>query len=450
MRVWCQFGAQLAAGMGWGWYHTIFSGSSLADAQSPQFYNWTYLDILLEVVHQTGAEPILTFTGCPRSIAQDGFPHNPPQDYAVYAEVIARVVMRYSEGWPDMTGPIYSFDYVEIGNEPNFPAFWNGTRQEFLDLYSVVSQRLKQLGGSFKIGGPGLADIDLSQWTNDFLSMVLAEDLPLDFFSWHAYYDDSSLVVQAIQTGTTLLANHGFTDCECVFDEYGQSLFSDATWGSMQAAVHTTDVLIGAAHQGIDIACFAVSKDVPVPPDYFGGVFGGEANFGLLTRNPTTPKPTFHALKPFVMLASRPVLSAALKSPPVFALFPYPLTYLATQGTGQYNYTILVANHGVRTIPCRIILADAPQGTYHVETSELSNSSIDQYNGWAPPTTVESSDIIVHFPPQSVVWITIYTTGQNIHRSIYPVIQVQLLIIPLILVFGKSERRKLKRVTRFT
>ncbi|MFX0067301.1 MAG: hypothetical protein ACFFC7_34690, partial [Candidatus Hermodarchaeota archaeon] len=211
MRVWCQFGTQLAEGMGWGWHHTIFSGSSLADAQSPQFYNWTYLDILFEVVQQTGAEPILTFTGCPRSIAQDGLPHNPPQDYDVYAEVVARVVMRYSEGWPDLTGPIYSFDYVEIGNEPNFPPFWNGTSQEFFDLYSVVSQRLKQLGGSFKIGGPGLADNFLSQWTNDFLSRVLTEDLPLDFFSWHAYHDDSSLVVQAIQTGKTLLVNHGLT-----------------------------------------------------------------------------------------------------------------------------------------------------------------------------------------------------------------------------------------------
>ncbi|MFX1563291.1 MAG: hypothetical protein ACFFDP_08280, partial [Promethearchaeota archaeon] len=214
LRVWCQFGTQLADSLGWGWHHTIFSGSTMADAQNPNFYNWTYLDLLFEVVSQTGAEPILTFTGCPRSLAQGGMPNKPPIDNTVYAEVVARIVMHYTEGWPGPPGVIYPLDYVEIGNEPNFLPFWNATMQEFLDLYSVVSQRLEQLGGSFKIGGPGLADINLQLWTTNFLATVTDEDLPLDFFSWHAYHDDSTQVVQTIQTGKTLLTNQGFSDCE--------------------------------------------------------------------------------------------------------------------------------------------------------------------------------------------------------------------------------------------
>lgn len=90
----------------------------------PQFYNWTYLNLLFEVVNSTGAKPILTFTGCPRTLAQGGEPNNPPQNPNVYTEIVVRVVMHYRQGWGGATGPIYSFDYVEIGNEPNFPPFW--------------------------------------------------------------------------------------------------------------------------------------------------------------------------------------------------------------------------------------------------------------------------------------------------------------------------------------
>ncbi len=432
LRVWCRFGTQLAEGLGWGWHHTIFNGSSLADAQNPQFYNWTYLDLLFEVVNQTGAQPILTFTGCPRSLAQGGMPNMPPQDLGLYAEVVAHVVMHYLQGWPDMTGLIYPIDYVEIGNEPNFAPFWLGTMQEFLNLYSVVSQRLAQVAGTFKIGGPGLADINLSLWMNSFLTTVNDQGLPLDFFSWHAYYDDATQVVQTIETGKALLLAREFDACECVFDEWGQDLFDDEGWNTIQAAMHATDVLIGAAKQSIDIACFTITKDAPLHPDVVSP-YEEVANFGLLTRNPTTPKPTFHALKPFIALVASPfVLNAALPLPTTLGAKPLPLTYLATRIPRHDNYTLLVVNHGIQVIRCRITLEGAPLGIYRVETSELSNSSITQHNGWSPPVIAippnreEPTDIIINFPPQSILWITIQYIGppSSISVTPYPIIQL--------------------------
>ncbi len=196
----------------------------------------------------------------------------------------------------------------------------------------------------------------------------------------------------------------------------------------MQGALHATGVLTVAAHQGIDIACFAFTKDTPVHSDY-SWLFGEEANFGLLTRNPTTPKPIYHALKPFVSITGNPILQTALIPRPVLAFFPYYLTYLATQEEGRYNYTVLVTNHGLRTIRCRITLESAPQTTYHVQTRELSNASLSQYNDWTPPTTEETGDIIVQFPPQSVVWIKIYTSGPYAVLSFPSTIQVQLFAI---------------------
>ncbi|MDO8125318.1 MAG: hypothetical protein Q6364_13190 [Candidatus Hermodarchaeota archaeon] len=428
LRVWCQFGAQLAWGLGWGWYHTIFNGSSMADAQNSNFYNWTYLDILFEVVNQTGAQPILTFNGCPRSIAQDGMPNKPPLNYDVYAEVVARVLMHYTQDWPGGSGHTYSIDYVEIGNEPNLEPFWNGSSQEFFDLYAVVSQRLDQLGGTFKIGGPGLADAGLHQWTTDFLSNVSAGNLPLDFFSWHSYWENPVQVVLSMQVVKDVLIANGYGDIERVFDEWGLNLLSEVGWGTMQGALHATGVLTVAAHQGINITCFAVSKDAPVHPD-FSGLFGEEANFGLLTRNPTIPKPIYHALKPFVTVTGNPILQTTLIPQPALAFLPYYLTYLTTQGEGLYNYTVLVANHGLRTIRCRITLEGAPQATYHVQTRELSDASLTQYNDWTPPTTEETGEIIVQFPPQSVIWIEIYTSGPYVILSCRSSVQVQLFAI---------------------
>ncbi len=64
-----------------------------------------------------------------------------------------------------------------------------------------------------------------------------------------------------------------------------------------------------------------------------------------------------------------------------------------------------------------------------MQTRELSNASLTQYNDWTPPTTEETGDIIVQFPPQSVVWITIYTNGPYVVFSCSSTVNVQLFAI---------------------
>ncbi len=420
LRVWCRFGWQLAASSGWGWHHTIFNGSTFADAQNPNFYNWTYLDLLVDVVNNTGAQAILTFLGCPRSLASNWAPNSPPDSLTVYAEVVAHVVMHYEQGWPGGSGQIFNFDYIEIGNEPNLPAFWNGSKQEFLNLYSTVSHRLAQIGGPFKIGGPGLADINLSDWTTSFLGHINGLGLPLDFFSWHAYWNQPAQVVGVIETGTTLLTTHGFGHIDRVFDEYGLDLLSDTEWGTMTAALHTTHVLMGAAHHGIDIACFGFAKDVPIHPSVTT-IFGDEANFGLLTRNPTTPKPTFHAMKPFAAISGQPILNATLILSPTLIPMPIPPSILVTQGPGQHNYTILIANHGERSVTTHITLNDVPVGTFQIASRLLSSTGIQQYDDWTPPIEETSTTLSITCPPNAIIWITIHYLGpilslQNINN----------------------------------
>ncbi|MFX1565968.1 MAG: hypothetical protein ACFFCH_08260 [Promethearchaeota archaeon] len=421
LRVWCRFGWQLAASSGWETHHTIFNGTSFEDAQNPNFYNWTYLDLLVDVINNTGSKPILTFTGCPRSLHPNWAPNKGPVNLTIYAEVVAHVVMHYEQGWPGI-GQIFDFDYIEIGNEPNLPAFWDGTQQEFFDLYNIVSRRLALIGSLFKIGGPGLADIELTNWTTNFLSTVNGLGLPLDFFSWHAYWNDPGHVIGTIHTGTTLLRNLGFGHIDQVFDEYGLDLLSDTEWGTMTAAVHTTEVLMGAAKNGVDIACFGFAKDVPIHPN-ITSVFGDEANFGLLTRNPTTPKPTFHALKPFASITNHTILNATLVQPPMLLAIPAPISALVTRGPGQHNYTVLLSNHGIRSITVQVNLQGGPSGPFQIAQRELSATALQQYNDWTPLSQSTSASITVTCPPQTIQWLSIYHIGSNAylhHRNANP------------------------------
>ena len=61
--------------------------------------------------------------------------------------------MHYTEGWAD--GYNYKIRYWEIWNEPEVQdkMMWNGTPEEFYELYTVAATHLKNRFPHLKIGG---------------------------------------------------------------------------------------------------------------------------------------------------------------------------------------------------------------------------------------------------------------------------------------------------------
>ena len=60
----------------------------------------------------------------------------------------------YNEGWAG--GFHHGIRYWEIWNEPeNRPAMWSGTDEQFLELYRVTAQTLREEFPGIKIGGAG-------------------------------------------------------------------------------------------------------------------------------------------------------------------------------------------------------------------------------------------------------------------------------------------------------
>jgi hypothetical protein len=437
--------------------HVIFNGSTYEDASNPAFYNWTYLDILGNVATHIFSEWLLTFTECPISMSQGGGPVDPPKNLTVYAQVIARIYMHFRQGWPNSTiGYVYP-RYVEIGNEPDLPVFWNGTQAEFFELYGNVSLRLRQLDPDIAIGGPGLANVS-SGWASAFLAYVKKNNLPMDFFSWHCYDDNSSKVVDAMMQGKQIVRAAGFPDALLFLDEWGRSLNNGTGWDSVDAALHAANVLFGAQNAGIDGLCYAMAKDAPIA--YNNSLPTQEANFGLVTSN-STPKPTYYCLGAFREIEyGFGNLIRVTQTP----LSPYDpnLNFLASEWTyeplpgilirtASTNIKLIIVNDENRSIRIGVLFTGIPTPvTIGVEAKEMSAMPASEGNAWmtmrdAANQLQSQSVLILELSPRSITVVNGFFYVDFINFTM----QVIFLTLAIAVVMISTITATAKRVKRF-
>ena len=78
---------------------------------------------------------------------------------------------------------------IEVWNEPNLRhVFWNGTQQDYFQLYKTAAVALKSIDPSLKVGGPATS---ATEWLPEFLDFCAQETAPVDFVSTHIYPGDS-------------------------------------------------------------------------------------------------------------------------------------------------------------------------------------------------------------------------------------------------------------------
>ncbi len=77
---------------------------------------------------------------------------------------------------------------IEIWNEPNLQhIFWNGSQQDYFQLYKSAAVALKSIDPSLKVGGPATS---ATEWVPEFLAFCAQENAPVDFVSTHIYPGD--------------------------------------------------------------------------------------------------------------------------------------------------------------------------------------------------------------------------------------------------------------------
>ncbi len=88
-----------------------------------------------------------------------------------------------------------SVGYHEVYNEPDLrdertgeAVFYSGDLADYLAVYRAAAPAIAQADPDSPVGGPALALVYPDEhWIPAFLETVLAEQLPLDFFSFHHY-----------------------------------------------------------------------------------------------------------------------------------------------------------------------------------------------------------------------------------------------------------------------
>lgn len=191
------------------------------DENDPASYDFFYTDKYVQTTFAAGTKP---FFRLGESIEHGEKKYNvhPPQDFNKWARICEHIISHYTEGWAD--GFNYDMEYWEIWGEPDCKdkSLWTGTQQEFFDLYEITAKHLKSRFPHLKIGGPGLSQTAFSDitWGGEFLEYMSAQNVPIDFFSWHIYADNTDEFIKMSNGVQELLDKNGYTQTENIMNEW--------------------------------------------------------------------------------------------------------------------------------------------------------------------------------------------------------------------------------------
>ncbi len=201
--------------------HRIFKRFE-ADENDPASYTFAPTDTYLADIIESGTK---VFYRLGASI-EHGFKEGtyPPADFAKWARICEHVIRHYTEGWAN--GFYYDIEYWEIWNEPDCRnadgsnPCWQGTEDQFVELFTTTLSHLKACFPQLKIGGPAFCSVWNDAWNKRILDAVKAQNLPLDFFSFHGYTRYPKDYKAAAEKARVLLDSYGLPDCEIILNEW--------------------------------------------------------------------------------------------------------------------------------------------------------------------------------------------------------------------------------------
>lgn len=281
-----------------------------ADENDSANYDFYYTDEYIKAIQDAGAEAYYRL-GETIEWGSKKYRTLPPRDSKKWARICEHIIRHYNDGWAN--GFNYNIRYWEIWNEPENPpnkfgsSMFNGSKEEFFELYETASKHLKACFPDIKIGGYGSCGFypvtrekvwpgfeTFIPYFHDFLDMVKKTGSPLDFFSWHIYTADVSELLAHARFVREELDKAGFDKTEAHLNEW--NIHSE---GAGFAAKHTME---GASFNAAVMAALQNENTVEVACYY---CFQAHAMYnGLLNQNDHTVDPPFYSFVAFSALAS--------------------------------------------------------------------------------------------------------------------------------------------------
>jgi hypothetical protein len=165
-------------------------GTLIAHQDRP-LYSFFNADRIWDFLLSIGMRPFVELSFMPEILASGPetvfrFRGNvtPPADYDAWATLIRKLVGHWVDRYG--IGEVCQW-FFEVWNEPNLPAFWTGTQDDYFTLYGHTAQAIKSVGASLRVGGPATA---MTAWIAELLDYCEKNRLPADFISTHIYPTD--------------------------------------------------------------------------------------------------------------------------------------------------------------------------------------------------------------------------------------------------------------------
>jgi xylan 1,4-beta-xylosidase len=181
------------------------------DASGTPRYDWTILDRIFDSYLERKMKPLVEIGFMPEALSVKPQPYQhqwapdktynriftgwayPPKDYSKWGELIYQWVRHSAEKYGK--AEVESW-YWEVWNEPNI-GYWQGTPQEYHQLYDYAVDAVKRALPSARVGGPhstGPGNEPAAKFLRDFLEHVVRgknyatgkTGSPIDYIGFHA------------------------------------------------------------------------------------------------------------------------------------------------------------------------------------------------------------------------------------------------------------------------
>lgn len=285
---------------------------------SEPFYNFTYIDRIFDRFLEIKIKPFLELGFMPKALSSSDetvfyWQGNitPPKEMRQWCQLVDATIRHFIDRYGLLEVRTWP---IEVWNEPNLANFWKDKDQQaYFELYHQTALCIKQIDSKLKVGGPAICG-GSDHWVDDFLTYIKKHDVPLDFFTRHAYtskppqvtfdyyYQDLEPpqdMLNQLESVRNQIDQQGFSHLPFYITEFNTSYSPiNPVHDTLVNASYLAGVLAKAPQyvDGFSYWTFSdVFEEFGVPKALFHGGFGMMAFHGI-------KKPTYHLYRFFRQL----------------------------------------------------------------------------------------------------------------------------------------------------
>jgi hypothetical protein len=320
---------------GFKWFRTdnVLTNALKKDPDGNFIYDWTAFDERVDFIHKTGAAPILAVSYMSQVLdaVPDDNRQSAPNDYAAWEELCYQAAKRclergkrvpFWEVWNEPNSGWIKAGPQDAGGEQFTTLYRKAVGKEDVDheivrrfeayakVYRATARGVLRADPTAKVGGPALAsgpleNSDCGHCTNGkgfargLMLWCIQEKLPLDFVSWHEYFQSAEIIAKEADTFREYLRE--FPELEKKVKSFMITEWNEAWWPD-----RPHDHEIGAAWCADGMIRAMIPNKIDKPCLFYvkQGDMSFRGDWSILMES-NRPKPTYNVARMFNTLRGK-------------------------------------------------------------------------------------------------------------------------------------------------